>query len=197
MDIENRIKRHGRHLMSLASAGALCIALAGLLLAAAPHFLDFQAQSWLGAKLSIAPELLARLSPQLKTLLSLKALAWTIAWLWPLLALRRLGQVLWQGNVLNGRTADAFRQLAHSIVASIVLQAAPDFLIGFVDGYLKGSIGASGDPGKSVIDVFDAFGSSLGLGGTYVAVIACVCLYSVAHLTKLAAAAADEARGFV
>lgn len=191
MDEAIEVKQHGRRLMVLAACGAVCVlAVGGALLASAlfPQALH----PWpLFRSITLAPEGLAQVPAIGKGMLGLKALTWTLACLWPLWALYCLGQALCLGNVLNQRTTAAFGQLAHSVAGSLVLQAAPDLIAGFLDG-LSESAGLA-RPFRMTGD----FGFNLGVGGTYLAIVACFCLYSIAYLMKLAADAADDARSIV
>lgn len=178
---QNRIRRHGYHLMSLASLGTVAIAVLGLLASAMPWLPDWNPQ-WAGWSLAgLSWQQTQAMNPQGKLLLSLSGLAWTLAYLLPLGALRRLGNRLYRHDALTRPVADAFRWLAHSLLLYALVNFGAALLAAFAS-----EVGG-GDPPKF----------TLGFSGAYLFLVACLCLYSVAHLMRLAAEAADDSRSIV
>ena len=107
-----------------------------------------------------------------------------LSYLFPLVAMRGLGRSLMREEALSLPVAKAFRRVGHATLLYALFRGMPDFVNGFIDGF-------NGTTTPSFhLDV--GYFSDL-----YLPVIACVCLYSVAHLMKLAAEAADDARGIV
>jgi hypothetical protein len=181
MDIRAKIRRHGYHLMSLASVGTVGVSLIGLLLVSTP---------WLAIWIPQAGELSVTVESELREmgatgrwLLSLAGLLWTLALLLPFLALRRLGSALYRHEALSGPVARAFGWLAHSLPAYALLSLAGGALSAIAPGI-------DGGDAQQYKFEFD-------FGGGYVLLVACLCLYSVAHLMRLATDAADDSRGFV
>ncbi|HET7161319.1 MAG TPA: hypothetical protein VFI32_01420 [Rhodanobacteraceae bacterium] len=182
MNVENRIKRHGRRLMSLASLGIACVCLLGLCLVAMPWLHDWNPQSAVWSKISgLDWSQVVRLNGAGKVLVAVSNLFWTLAYLLPLVALRHLGNSLYRQEALTLPIATAFRWLAHSMLANIVLLMAAGFLIAMAE-----------EAGQLRI-----YHSTFDVRGDYMWVIACICLYSVAHLMRLATEAADDARSIV
>lgn len=184
MNLEGKIRRHGYHLMSLASLGMFCVGIIGIVMMTLPyqsgaklesHFwqgliaLDWK-QVWAGGAAS-------------KAWISLSNGVWALSYFLPLLALRRLGSKLYRDEALTAPVAKAFLWLAHALPAYAVLQALSGFLIGFLAGF-NGT--ALYQPSLS-----------LDFSQLYLCVIACLCLYSVAHLMRLATQAADDSRSIV
>lgn len=183
MNLESKIKRHGYHLMSLASLGMFCVALMGLLMMALPYQDGAAPESswWLGVS-GLRWDQIIHLDGTGKALVAASCLIWTLAYLLPLFALRRLGSRLYRQEALTLPVADAFRWLAHSLLANAALLMSSGFLIGFWDGFHRSHIHHS---------------TTLDFSGFYVWIIACLCLYSIAHLMRLAVLAADDARSIV
>jgi len=176
-----KIRRHGYHLMSLASVGALGMLLIGVLMALTPWLPDWspQALSWeIG---NMDQESLQGLGASGKWLASLAALVWTLAYLVPLLALRRLGHRLYRNDALSVPVADGFRWLAHSLPLYAVLKLAGTGLATIAE-----------ELGPDAERQF-----TLDVTGSYAFLVACLCLYSVAHVMRLAAATAEDARSIV
>ena len=140
---QTKIRRHGYHLMSLASIGMVAVAVFGILTSAMPWMPDWhpQASGWNLAGLDWRQT--QALNQEGKSLLSLAGLTWTLAYLLPLVMLRSL--------------------LVLSAVAAGSSTAT--FGINFSDAYLF--------------------------------VILCLGMYSVAHIMRLAAEAADDSRSIV
>ena len=182
MNIENKIKRHGYHLMSLASIGMFCVGVLGLCLMVMPYFQDSNPQSGLWLRISgLEWDQVARLNGTGKALVSASNFIWTLAYLLPLLALRRLGGKLYKHDALTLQVAQAFRWLAHALLSNALLLMVASFLIAMAE-----------EAGGVSIHRYN-----FDISGGYIWLIACVCLYSVAHLMRLAALAADDARSIV
>jgi len=178
--LQQKIKRHGYHLMSLASLGMFCIGMAGLILTTMhwmPH-LNPQA-SWSIAGIEWKQSSL--MDTQGKWLVSAAGMLWTLAYLAPLVALRRLGHSLYKSEALSRPMADAFRWLAHSLLGFAVLNAA---------SFTLASIAAEANK-------MAPHGLPFSASGCYLFLIACLCLYSIAHLMRLATDAADDARSII
>ena len=191
MNSEEKIKRHGYHLMSLALLGMICVFRVGLTLVAMPYVSDWRPQARIWARISgIEWQQAIHLDSTSKAFLSLSFVAWTLSYLLPLSALRRLGRNLYRHEALTLPVANAFRWLAHSVLIGLLLQGVPDAGAGFINGLAEGYNAAGTTPIRHVPHGF-------GVGTTYIAIIACVCLYSVAHLMKLAAEAAEDSRSIV
>lgn len=178
---ELKIHRHGYHLMSLASLGILGAALIGLLLALMPWLPDWSPQSVTWKIGDLDREQAQALDDTGKWLATLAALTWTLAYLAPLLALRRLGNRLYRHEALSRPVADGFRWLAHSLPLHALLKVA-----GTVLAAIAAELGPGGERGFT-LDITDG----------YLFLVACLCLYSVAHVMRLASAAAEDARSFV
>jgi hypothetical protein len=114
-------------------------------------------------------------------MLTLSSICLMLSYLAPLFALRMLGRSLYRNEALTLPVANAFRQLAHSLLLYALLQFTSGLLAGFID------VG-SDQPG---------FKYRIDFGQPYLLVVACLCLYSVAPLMKLAAQAADDSRSIV
>lgn len=181
MDVSNKIRRHGYHLMSLASLGMTGVAVFGLLTMFMPWVPDWSPQ-WSGWRFGPGLEWkeLVGMHPAGKQLLSTSAALWTAAQLIPLLALRQLGKRLYRNEALSRPVADAFRWLAHSLL----LYAA----FGTAARLLESLAIAVGQARETISIDFDR---------VYLFLIACLCLYSVAHLMRLATDAADDVRSIV
>ncbi len=176
-----KIRRHGYHLMSLASVGTLGALLVGALLALTPWVPDWSLQALRWEIGDMDQEVLRTLGAPGKCLASLAALVWTLAYLAPLLALRRLGHRLYRHDALSVPVANGFRWLAHSLPLHAVLKIA---------GTVLATIAEEVGPGAERQFTLDVTGS-------YAFVVACLCLYSVAHVMRLAAATAEDARSIV
>jgi hypothetical protein len=182
MNIENKIKRHGYHLMSLASLGMLCVGVVGLCLILMPYLPDWKPES--GAWLRISGlewDQVIRLNGTGKALVSASNFIWTLAYLLPLLALRRLGSKLYKHDALTLQVAHAFLWLAHALLSNALLLMLAGFLIAMAE-----------EAGGVHI-----YRSNFDISGGYIWLIACLCLYSVAHIMRLAAQASDDARSIV
>jgi hypothetical protein len=177
MTPETKIRRHGYHLMSLASLGFVGIALFGLLLVAMPWLPDWHGWNVAGAEWKVA----VGMDEGGRMILSLSSALWTVAYLVPLMALRRLGHRLYSNEALSRPVADAFRWLAHSLPLHALLRMAAGLLAG-----IAAEVGGAQEPSFT-----------LDFSGGYVFLIACLCLYSVAHLMRLATDAAADARSIV
>ncbi|WP_024868139.1 hypothetical protein [Pseudoxanthomonas suwonensis] len=182
MRAENRIRRHGYHLMSLASVGIFCVALFGLLLMGLPWLSDWQPQASTWSRVAhVEWGLIRDMGTTGRRLLSLAFALWTLGYLLPLVALRRLGSALHRHEALSRPVARAFAWLAHSLPAYALLVLAQELLVAV----------ACEIEGVRQIHVEADF------GGIYLFLVACLCLYSVAHLMRLATEAADDARSIV
>lgn len=182
MSIENKIKRHGYHLMSLASLGMFCVGVLGICLIVMPYFPDSNPESGLWLRISgLDLAQVARLNGTGKALVSASNFIWTLAYLLPLLALRRLGSKLHKHDALTVQVAQAFLWLAHALLSNALLLMLGGFLIAM----------AEEAGGLSV------YRANFDISGGYIWLIACLCLYSVAHIMRLAALAADDARSIV
>ncbi len=180
---QNRIQRHGYHLMSLASLGILIMAVVGLVASAIPHLPDWSPQ-WSGWNLAgLSWQQAVAMSTQGKALLSLACIAGTLANLIPLIALRLLGKRLYRHDALTRPVADAFRWLAHSLL----LYALLHFVAAIVAEF---AVGVGGGDAASLILNFS-------VGGAYLFLVASLCLYSIAHIMRLATEAADDSRSIV
>ena len=176
-----QLRRHGYHLMSLASIGTLSVVVMGLMTSAMPWLPDWNPQ-WLGWNLAgMDWQQTLTLNRQGKILLSLSGIVWLLAYLMPLAALRRLGDRLYRHDALSRPVADAFRWLAHSLPLYALLSLGALLLAAFA-----GEVGGGEQPKFSV-----------SFSGIYLFLIACLCLYSVAHIMRLATEAADDARSIV
>jgi len=181
MTPEAKIRRHGYHLMSLASLGFAGVAVFGLLLVAMPWLPDWNPQ-WSGWNVAgVEWKRAVGMDEAGKLLLSLSSAMWTIAYLVPLMALRRLGHRLYSNDALSRPVADAFRWLAHSLPLHALLRVAAGLLAGIA----------------AEVDGAQEQHFTLDFSGGYVFLIACLCLYSVAHLMRLATDAAADARSIV
>lgn len=177
---QNRIRRHGYHLMSLASIGTLVVVVLGLITSAMPWLPDWNPQ-WVGWELGgLSWQQTQALNPQAKGLLSLAGAAWTVAYLMPLAALRRLGDRLYRHDALARPVADAFRWLAHSLPLYAALSLAAALLAVYASAV-----------GDSEVKF------AIGFSDIYLFLVACLCLYSVAHIMRLATEAADDSRSIV
>lgn len=182
MNIENKIKLHGHHLMSLASIGMFCVCVVGLSLMAMPYFSDSNPESGLWLRiLGLDWDQVMRLNGTGKALVSASNFIWTLAYLLPLFALRSLGSNLYKHDALTLQVAHAFRWLAHSLLSNALLLMLAGFLIAM----------AEETGGVSI------YRSNVDISGGYIWLIACLCLYSVAHIMRLAAQAADDSRSIV
>lgn len=177
---ELKIRRHGYHLMSLASLGMGMAAVLGV----GASLLAWSVQaspSLLSLELFGAPlDELAGMEREARLLLALSGLVLTAAWLVPLFALRRVGKALYRYEALSLQVASAFMLLAHSLPAWLLLS---------LGHWVLASLAYSTGAGREVS--FTVSSSS------YLFILACLCLYSVAHVMRLAAAAADDARSIV
>lgn len=190
MNLEAKIKRHGYHLMSMASVGMFCVGLATLLLATLPWISHDIRPSGTLEILGFDVMEFMQAGANVRWAFTLTALCVGFAYFLPFGALRRLGHSLYHYEALTLPVANAFRLLAHSILACLLLQALPDMSLGFISGLLDGSGASTPARPPSIEHGFD-------IGATYITVIACLCLYSVSHLMKLAAEAADDSRSIV
>ncbi|UWX04480.1 hypothetical protein H1235_05890 [Pseudoxanthomonas sp. NC8] len=181
MDVSYKIRRHGYHLMSLASLGLTGVAVFGALLTFMPWVPDWDPQ-WSGWRFGPGLEWkqLVGMHALGKQLLSTSAALWTAAQLIPLLALRQLGKQLYRNEALSRPVADAFRWLAHSLLLYAAFSTAARLLEGMA------------------IMVDQTRGTfSIEFDRAYLFLIACLCLYSVAHLMRLTTDAADDVRAIV
>ena len=168
--------------MSLATIGIAVVSVLGLLLIAMPWLTDWNPQSGLWQAISgLDWNEVVHLNGAGKTLVCVSNVLWTLAYLLPLIALRHLGSSLYGHEALTSPIATAFRWLAHSMLANIALLMAAGFLIAMAE-----------EAGNLHI-----YHSTFDIRGDYLWIIACVCLYSVAHLMRLATEAADDARSIV
>jgi len=179
MSPELKIRRHGYHLMTLASVGTLVVAAAGLawvllVLAASPAVLA----AW--ERFDLTPEAAARLEAGTRGLLVLAAVLSTLAYLLPLAAVRRTGKALHAHPALSAPVARAFMHLAHSLPLSALCSLAADLVAAW----------ALSSPGAVQLRI--SFGAN-----PYYFLLACLCLYSVAHLLHLAVQAAEDARSII
>ncbi|MFT4197540.1 MAG: hypothetical protein QM601_06460 [Pseudoxanthomonas sp.] len=191
MDAQNKIKRHGYHLMSLASVGMFCVGLLTWILMMVPWMPNkehLNAVHW--KLLGFDLQEFVRTGAHSQWELTLSALCVGTACFLPFRALRHLGYSLYRNEALTLPVAKAFRRLAHSILIGLLLQGLPDFCMGFVDGLADGY----GTPGAMPTQYVP---HGFGIAAIYIAIIACLCLYSVAHLMKLAAEADADARSIV
>lgn len=182
MKREYRIRRHGYHLMSLASMGIAGVAVFGLLLVCMPWLRDWNPQSttWLSIA-RVEWTQMQEMGAEGRGLLSTAYLVWTLAVLSPLLALRHLGSTLYRQEALTRPVARAFMRLAHSLPANALLSFASGILVAIAC-----------EVGGIREHRFDA-----DISGGYLFLVACLCLYSFAHLMSLASEAADDARSIV
>lgn len=184
MKHEAKIRRHGYHLMSLASLGMFCIAIITLVMVSLPYqpHVKLESTTW-QSLIDLDWNSVWAADAITKAWVSLSNGIWGLSYFLPLLALRQLGSKLHHHEALTLPVAKAFLWLAHALLAYAVLQTLSGFLIGFVDGF-RGS--ALYKPSVS-----------LDFSLTYVWLIGCLCLYSVAHLMQLAAQTADDSRSIV
>lgn len=176
-----RIQRHGYHLMSLASLGMVTMLVIGVMTSAMPWMPDWNPQ-WLGwnpAGLSWQQTL--TMNSEGKLLLSLAGITSTLAFLIPLMALRRLGDRLYRHDALTRPVADAFRWLAHSVVLHAMIRIAAMLLAA-----TAGEVG-----GGDTVPLTFSFSSA------YLLFVTCICLYSIAHIMRLATEAADDSRSII
>ena len=180
MGSAEKIKRHGFLLTWIAVIGMFCIGVLGLLLVMAPYTTSpFVLITDLGWKFDWTA--IARMDATGKGLVSSIALLWAAAWLAPMIGLHHLGGRLHRFEALSPPVADAFRNLAHSLVTSYLLQGVGGFMTGIAE--VAGGVQFNHPTWNVSID--------------YIFLVACLCLYSMAHLMKLAAEAADDARSIV
>lgn len=179
MTPEMKIRRHGYHLMSLASLGIVAAAAIGLFLAllvfcggAMPF------GNWVLFDLPMDEA--TRLGAGDRGLLALALVLGTLAYILPLAAVHRVGKALHGCDALSAPVAAAFMRLAHSLPASLLLSVAGACMAAWVR--------SSHDAWQLRITVST---------DPYHFLVACLCLYSVAHLLRLAVRAADDARGIV
>ena len=104
----------------------------------------------------------------------------TLAYLLPLVMLRRLGKRLYRHEALSRPVADAFLWLAHSLLLFAALRFAGSLLV-------LSAVAAGSSTATFGINFSDA----------YLFVILCLGMYSVAHIMRLAAEAADDSRSIV
>lgn len=182
--IQSKIKRHGRRLMDLAALGVFVAVLFGLTLSCSPWVHDWNPQSPIWKTiLVIDAEQATHLSTSLRWLLCVSYMIWSLAWLWPLLALRRLGRSLYANEALTRPVATAFLAMAHSIPLNVLLR--------LIAGALSSlAVELGGVREQQSFFSFD-------LTGLYILSIAGVCLYSVAYLMSLATEAADDSRSII
>ncbi len=107
-----------------------------------------------------------------------------LSYLFPLMAMHGLGRRLMREEALSLPVANAFRRVGHSTLLYALFQGIPEFVNGFIDGFL----GKTMPPFHLCVGYFSEL---------YLPIIASLCLYSVAHLMKLAAEAADDVRSIV
>jgi hypothetical protein len=182
MQTEENIKDHGRFLTSLANFGVLLVSVlgTGLVLAHYPEGLPkwpILSRIW-GLDLLRAAEM----NMAGKVLLSLSNASLTLSLLLPLLALHNLGRTLSHSEVLSRPVAESFGKLARSLLLHYtVLQILAGMAVSFAEQVSDTSI----------------YAPEWDFAGFYVWLIACTCLYSVAHLMKLASEAADDSRSIV
>jgi hypothetical protein len=189
MSSENRIKRHGRDLMSLASVGMFCVVVVGLALMFLPYAARAPDSAFWAEVSGITWARVVQMTFAGKIFFILTYMVWVLANLLPLIALRHLGSSLYRNEALNVRIAAAFVWLARSVVAYLLL---PTVLPLCVKLYAMVGGGA-----QAAADIMQYKMPGRSLSAIYIAIVACICLYSVAHLMKLAAATADDARSIV
>lgn len=196
MEVIEKIRRHGTHLVRLAIAALIVATLYLAWLAYVP---------WLPTALQ-DPSILARyysvlvaepeaLPTSIKLMFSLSGIAIGISILLPLWMLYRLGDRLRRDNALTPDTATAVRHLAHSIIASQVLLP---FLAGILVGVAGSALSHAGGDMQLASSAFSSGGVVLkGLGEVFLLIVTCLCLYSLAWLIQVGAEAADDARSIV
>ncbi|WP_019398745.1 MULTISPECIES: hypothetical protein [unclassified Pseudoxanthomonas] len=179
MTPEMKIRRHGYRLMSLASLGTVVSVTLGMgsaLWLLSGHGSLFGAWVVFGLPWDEA----SRLPPGDRGLLAVSILVATAAYVVPLAAVRRLGKALYACDALSPAVATAFMRLAHSLPLSAALVVAAGVIAAVVRS----------QQGDWVLHItVDT--------NPYYFLLACLCLYSVAHLLRLAVRAAEDARSIV
>ncbi len=177
--LENKVRIHGRTLVTLASLGAAIVVSYGLVMAACAWLPASAASFWHGLPGMEWTSLVAPSGAQ-RLQLSLAALLWTGALLAPLPALRRLGKRLQRHNLLSRPVTRAFAWLAHSLPLYAALAA--------ISAVLRQVAMSELASGQAI---------TLDLTQFYLLLVTGVCLYTVAHLMRLAADVAEDARSIV
>lgn len=177
-----KIQSHAYNLISLANLGVGAMVVMGLFHLLAPYVPDWQPQ-WLHWDLfGLSPAEARALTPWGQFVLGLASLCQTAAYVVPLFALRRLGVALHRHEPLSRAVASAFRWLAHSLPFNLVLRC-----ISLLLAFAGKELGSGGSTHQLQLHFADA----------YLFLVACLCLYSVAHVMQLAAQTADDARSIV
>ncbi len=178
---KNQVRVHGRTLVTLGTLGITCVAAMGFMLTMMSWLPDWAPQASVWTIAGIEWKQAVVMNTTGKWLLSTAGMLWTLAYLTPLIALRRLGRCLYANEALSRPVADAFRWLAHSVLGFALFNAGSIVLA---------AIAAEGNhvPQHDI---------SISVAGCYLFLIACLCLYSVAHLMQLATEAADDAQSIV
>lgn len=179
---QHRIHGHGYHLILLSTFGLVCTGTIGLAAVCMPYLTDGLPvfHRW-AVRVDFDWGFVRGMGASGKPWLSLASACWSVAYLLPLVALRHLGLALRREEALTAPVAGAFQRLAHTLP----LHA----LFCFLAGVLTGVAAEIGGTGPHVY--------SFDLGRIYLIVIAGLCLYSIAHLMRLAVGAADDARSIV
>src|SRR5690606_27957345 len=179
MNPELKIRRHGYHLMSLASIGTVTVTAVGLcfvLLVLSGSTAPFG--TWVLFDLPL--EAAAGLDAGDRGLLAVAIVLSTLTYLLPLAAVRRVGKALHACVALSEPVASAFMRLAHSLPLSPRFGRGGAFVAAWVptsDGAWQLRFTVSPSPSYFLL--------------------ACLCIYSVAHPLRLAVQAAEDARGIV
>lgn len=187
MTPQDKIKRHGRHLMNLASVAMFAVGLFTLVMMTLPwqpeSRLDPETLEWHYHLRAVAP---AALDPAIKSMITIAGAMQGLVWLLPLWMLRRLGYRLNREEALSARTASAVRHLAHALMAGLGLRFLVEMLLGFtVEAATATAMGT-----LEYVAPFD-------LGSNFTTLVAGLCLYSLSHVIRLGADAADDVRSIV
>lgn len=182
MQPQSKLRRHGYHLMSLASVGVFFVGGLGILLMALPWLSGWQphAAIWSGAA-NVEWTAIQHMDNTGRSLLTLACALWLLGHVLPLIALRRVGSALYGHEALSHPVARAFAWLAHSLPTYAMLAFSQKTLVAIACEV--------GGVGQTRFE--------LDFSGTYLFLVACLCLYSVAHLMRMATSAADDARSIV
>lgn len=182
MTPEEKIRRHGHHLMSLASMAMFGVGLYTLVmmgLASRPdpdvHLLEFH--------YGLRAEAPLVLESAVRQAIALAGGLLGLSWLLPLWMLRRLGYSLNREDAPSARTAAVLRHLAHAVLASLGIRFLAERVLDFSS--------AIAQPGQL------EHVARLALGSYFLTLVACLCLYSLSHVIRLGAEAANDARSIV
>lgn len=164
MEASLKLRRHGYHLMSLASIG---------------QFVCFALLLWNLSMRTWDPQRAAQIhDPATWRTLAVAACVIWLAQAWTLVQLRRIGRRLHSGETVSHAMAAAWRRLGNALAVVGVLSMFP----------LRPAPAATG--GLDLALGFD-------MGGLYFVAIACLCIFSIAHILQEAATLKDDNESIV